>query len=123
MKLTNMQIYDYATAFSQGFNDPYLKFPVKVNFYIVKNKSVLTELAKDIETHRLEIIKEFGQYNEATGQYDIDKDKINEATKSINELFSIEQEVQIYTIKLEDMGDKLNLSTSQMEALLFMIED
>ena len=123
MKLTNTQIYDYATAFAQGLNDPYLKFPVKANFYIMKNKNTLTELAKDIEAHRIEIIKEYGQYNETTGQYDIDKNNIDEVTKNVNDLFNIEQEVQIYTIKLEDLGDKLTLSTSLMEALLFMIED
>ena len=41
----------------------------------------------------------------------------------LNDLFDLEQEVTIYTVKFEDIGEKLMLSTAQMEAMLFMIED
>ena len=54
-----------------------------------------------------------------------ENNKINfeETMKELNDLFDLEQEVTIYTVKFEDIGEKLMLSTAQMEAMLFMIED
>ena len=123
MKLTNNKIYDYANALAGAFNDPDLRLPVKVNFYLTKNKVTLVELAKDIEKARTEIIRNFSTLNEDTNQYEVPTDKTDEAMKEINELFGLEQDVNIYTIKFEDIGEKMMMSTAQMEALLFMIED
>lgn len=123
MKLTNNKIYDYANALVGAFSDPDLRLPVKVNFYLTKNKVTLVELAKDIEKARTEIIRNFSTLNEDTNQYEVPTDKTDEAMKEINELFGLEQDVNIYTIKFEDIGEKMMMSTAQMEALLFMIED
>ena len=123
MKLTNNKIYDYANALVGAFSDPDLRLPVKVNFYLTKNKVTLVELAKDIEKARTEIIRKFSTLNEDTNQYEVPTDKTDEAMKEINELFGLEQDVNIYTIKFEDIGEKMMMSTAQMEALLFMIED
>ena len=123
MKLTNNKIYDYANALAGAFNDPNFRLPVKVNFYLSKNKMTLVELAKDIEKARTEIIRNFSILNEDTNQYEVPTDKTDEAMKEINELFNLEQDVNIYTIKFEDIGEKMMMSTAQMEALLFMIED
>lgn len=123
MKLTNNKIYDYANALAGAFSDPDLRLPVKVNFYLTKNKVTLVELAKDIEKARTEIIRNFSTLNENTNQYEVPADKTDEAMKEINELFNLEQDVNIYMIKFEDIGEKMMISTAQMEALLFMIED
>ena len=123
MRLTNNKIYNYASALAEAFNDPDFRLPVKVNFYLSKNKMTLVELAKDIEKARTEIIRNFSILNEDTNQYEVPTDKTDEAMKEINELFNLEQDVNIYTIKFEDIGEKMMMSTAQMEALLFMIED
>lgn len=123
MKLTNNKIYNYANALVEAFNDPNFKLPVKVNFYLSKNKVTLVELAKDIEKIKTEIIRNFSVLNEDTNQYEVPADKVDEAMKEINELFDLEQDVNIYMIKFEDIGEKILMSTAQMEALLFMIED
>ena len=123
MKLTNNKIYDYANALVGAFSDPDLRLPVKVNFYLTKNKVTLVELAKDIEKARTEIIRNFSTFNEDTNQYEVPADKTDEAMEEINELFNLEQDVNIYMIKFEDIGEKMMMSTAQMEALLFMIED
>ena len=34
MKLTNAQIYSYATALTDAFQDTTQKLPIKVNFYL-----------------------------------------------------------------------------------------
>ena len=54
MKLTNNQIYTYANSLSMAFTDAEQKFPVKVNFYLQKNKAILLSLAQDIEKARID---------------------------------------------------------------------
>ena len=43
-------------------------------------------------------------------------------TKELNDLFNLEQDVQIYTVKIDQFDDDLTITTAQMEALMFMIE-
>jgi ligand-binding sensor domain-containing protein len=49
--------------------------------------------------------------------------KVTEAlTKELEDLFNLEQEVNIYKINIDNFGDDIVLTTGQMEALLFMID-
>lgn len=120
--LTNNQIYTYANLLMEQFSNTEIKLPIKVNFYLQKNKTKLLELAQEIEKQRIEIAQEYGVLNEETQQYDIPKGKVAEASKKINELFELTQEVPIYKVKLDAFGDIL-LTSQQMDALLFMIEE
>ena len=122
MVLTNNEIYTYAKKILEAFNDKDQKLPVKINFYLQKNKSVLTALATDIDKERINIAQNYGTLNEESAQYIIPPEKINEISKELDDLLSLTQEVQIYTIKFEDLSDDLSLTTAQMDALLFMIE-
>ena len=121
MKLTNNEIYNFATKLQQEFSDSTQKLPVKVNFYLQKNKSALLALGQDIEQARMEIVQNYGNLTEDSGQYFIPPEKVMDATKELEELFNLEQEVQIYTVNIEDFLDNVNLTTGQMEALMFMI--
>ena len=121
MKLTNQEIFAYASLLTEAFNDANEKLPIKINFYLQKNKKLLIELAQDIENSRLQIAQENGQLDEERGQYAINPDKIEFVQKELEELFSLEQEVDIYTIDIESLSDDLSLTTGQMEALMFMI--
>ena len=49
-------------------------------------------------------------------------EKIQEASQKLNDLFDLTQEVKLYKVKLEDFGN-VELTSGQMQALLFMIED
>jgi hypothetical protein len=49
MKLTNNEIYSQALAFNKAFNDENQKLPIKVNFYLQKNKKSLIDLGVEIE--------------------------------------------------------------------------
>lgn len=122
MKLTNMQIYNYANNLSAALQDFTSKLSVKVNFYLQKNKNLLLELAQDIEKARIEIIQERGTLNEETNQYDIPDDKMQEVIKELDDLFKLEQEVNIYTVSIDDFGVNTQFTPAQMEALMFMIE-
>ena len=122
MTLTNNQIYNYTDSFIKNFSQKDIKFPVKVNFYLLKNQKTLLSLAQEIEQERVNIAQEYGILNEETQQYEVPPEKIQEAKKKLDDLFNLTQEVKIYKVKLEDFGN-IELTPDQMEALLFMIED
>jgi predicted nucleic acid-binding Zn-ribbon protein len=122
MKLTNNEIYTYARVLMETFQDGEQKFPIKVNFYLQKNKTTLLALAQDIEKARLEIAQNYGELNETGEQYIIPNDKMAEATKELEDLFNLEQEVQIYKINIDSFSDDMMLTAAQMEALMFMID-
>ena len=122
MTLTNNEIYIYAKNLTEAFNDKDQKLPIKINFYLQKNKSILTELAIDIDKQRISIASSNGKLNVEQQQYVIPPEKVEEVNKELNDLLSLTQEVQIYTIKIDDLDDNLSLTTAQMEAILFMIE-
>ena len=75
-----------------------------------------------IESERLSIAGQYGTLSPEEDQYVIPPEKIEEVNKEMSDLLNLTQEVQIYTVKLEDLNDDLMLTTAQMEALLFMIE-
>lgn len=122
MILTNNEIYTYTKNLIEAFNDKDQKLPVKINFYLQKNKSTLMTLAMDIDKERITIAQTYGALDAESQQYIVPPEKIEEVNKELNDLLSLTQEVQIYTIKFEDLNDDLSLTTAQMEALLFMIE-
>ena len=119
-KMNNGMIYQYALALNEALNDNDLQMPVAVIFSIEKNKQTLMTVAQDVEKYRMDIIKKYGE--EVNGNYNVPQDKIEIANKELQDLFSIEQEVNIYKFNIEDLGD-IKLTSNQMNAILFMIED
>ena len=119
MKLTNQTIYQYAEALA-SLNDNEIYIPVKANFLIQKNISVLAAAAQEIDKSRLEVAKHYGE--ETEGGYTIPNDKLPAAAKELEDLFSIEQDIEIRTFKIEDLGDT-QFTSAQMKAIMFMIED
>ena len=122
MKLTNKQIYDYADQLTQFFSDTNQKLPIKINFYLQKNKSLLLELAQQIERARLKIAEDNGVLDEESKVYRVPAERAEETAKEIEDLFNLEQEVTICMINIDNLSDDLMLTTGQMEALMFMIE-
>ena len=120
IKMNNGMIYQYALILNEALNDNDLQMPVAVLFSIEKNKQTLMAVAQDVEKYRMDIIKKYGE--EVDGNYNVPQDKIEIANKELQDLFSIEQEVNIYKFNIEDLGD-IKLTSNQMNAILFMIED
>lgn len=120
IKMNNGMIYQYALTLNEVLNDNDLQMPVAVIFSIEKNKQTLMAVAQDVEKYRMDIIKKYGK--EVDGNYNVPQDKIEIANKELQDLFSIEQEVSIYKFNIEDLGD-IKLTSNQMNAILFMIED
>lgn len=121
MKMTNLEIYNTASHLIEAFSDGNQKFPVKLNFFLQKNKKTLLGLAQEIEEARLNIAKEFGVQNES-GSYVVEPDMIDKAQAELTQLFNIEQDVDISTISYEELDPFMTLTSTQMEALLFMIK-
>ena len=122
MTMTNNEIYTYTRQLMDAFSDGEQKLPIKINFYLQKNKNTLLALAQDIERSRLEIAQNFGTLDDAGEQYVIPNDKLAEASKELEDLFNLEQDVAIHKINIDSLNDDQMLSAAQMEALMFMID-
>lgn len=122
MKMTNLEIYNIANNLLEVFNDNSQKLPVKVNFFLQKNKKVLLSLAQEIEEERISIAQNYGKLDSESGNYSVDLEHIEAAQQDLNNLFNIEQDVNITKINYNDLDPNMELTTAQMEALLFMIE-
>ena len=119
--LTNDEIYFINKQLNKTFEDSQQYLPAKVNFYIQKNKKKIAELAQEIEIARAEIIKNFGEQKEDQKYY-IPQDKIQEAQQELFDLLNIQQEIEVFTISLDDI-ENLHFTLPQMEALMSMIEE
>lgn len=122
MKMTNSEIYSHANQLIEAFPSSEQKLPIKINFYLQKNKSILTNLAQEIEKTRMEIAQSYGEFNAESQQFIIPPEKIAEASQELNDLFNLEQDVNIYTINIDSLSDDYDMTTAQMEAIMFMIE-
>lgn len=122
MTLTNNEIYMYTRQLMDAFQDGEQKLPIKINFYLQKNKNTLLGLAQDIEKARLEIAQTYGELDEAGEQYQIPNEKLAEASKELEDLFNLTQDVNIHKISIDTINEDLMLSAAQMEALMFMID-
>ena len=122
MKFNNSEIYQIANVLAKTFDNLDIYIPAKANFFIQKNISTLTAAAQEIEKSRLEIAKHYGVLDEEKQQYTIPEDKLEEASKELEDLFSIEQELDIKTFSIEALGSA-EFTPAQMQAMMFMIED
>ena len=120
--MTNSEIYNIATILGKAFEDEKQVLPVKVNFYMQKNRATLMALAQEIEKARVEILQKHGTLNEETNQFEFANDVAQTVVQELNDLLSLEQDVNIYTVNIDSFGDELTLTTGQMEALMFMID-
>ena len=121
MKLTNTQIYNYAQALNTAFTEKELHLPVRINFYLQKNAQTLAEASKGIEESRMAIIRQYGEENQENGTISVPLSNIEAASAELNDLFNLEQDLNIYTVSIEKFGE-MELSLEQMNALMFMIE-
>lgn len=121
IKLTNSEIYSHAMKLQSLFGDKTRSLPVKINFYIQKNRSILYTLAQDIEEARLGILKYYGVLNEETNEYEFEKEKAEMASKELEDLFNLTQEVEIYTIDIDAFDNKIDMTIGEIDALMFMI--
>lgn len=121
MKIINRQIYDLYQELTSAFLNEKRYFPAKVNYIIQKNLKTLYQLTQEIENIRLNIVEQYGEIKE---NYEcvILPENISIATKELNDLSNIEQDINILYLQLKDIED-IEFTPAQMGAILFMIKD
>ena len=121
MKLTNNEIYLYTEKLSVlNIND--IKMPVRINFFLQKNIQIIAAAGQEIEEARMNIAREFGELNAEGTQFIVPPAKMPEVQKELNDLFNIEQELNIHIFKLDEF-DGIELTYQQLSAIMFMIEE
>lgn len=120
MKLTNQEIYEKATEITVAFSNETKYIPVKLNFAIQKNLSVLLKLKEEIENNRVKIASEYGKLNSEGTQFIIEKENREKVEQELNDLFTMEQEIDIRTCSLSQI-EGIDLTMEQMQAIMFMI--
>ena len=122
MKFTNEQIYQMANELLQAFDNSDIYIPARANFSIQKNTEVLAAAATEIEKTRLSVAQHYGEPYETGDSYIIPADKLEAANAELLDLFAMEQDIDIKTFSIETLGD-VKLTSAQMHAIMFMIED
>ena len=120
MKLTNQQIYE--AAFRTATFSIEGKLPVKINFFLQKNLQVIAAASKEIEEARIKVAQDFGNLSEDGTQYIVPPDRMIDAQKELNDLFNLEQDLNIHMFKIDDF-DGIELTYEQLSAIMFMIEE
>lgn len=122
--LTNQEICLIAEGLEKIIQDNENKvlFPFGINFLILKNKNLLSQLAREILEEREKIISQYAEINKEDNTAFIPKEEVENVNNILKELFSIKQDINIQTIFLEDIED-IMLTPSQAESLMFMIEE
>ena len=120
MKITNKEIYEKVVEITTAFSNETKYIPIKLNFAIQKNLATLNTLRQEIETSRLKIAAEYGELDAENQRYLIKKENEQKASQELNDLFNIEQEVDIKTCSLSQI-EGIDLTLEQMQSIMFMI--
>ena len=120
MKITNKEIYEKVAEITAAFSNETKYIPIKLNFAIQKNLATFSALQQEIETARLKIAAEYGELDAENQRYIINKENEQKASQELNDLFNIEQEIDIRTCSLSQI-EGIDLTLEQMQSIMFMI--
>ena len=121
MKLTNNKIYSCMQELN-AFNLQKVKMPVRISFFLQKNIQTIISAAQEIEQARIDIAKEYGELNEYGTSYTIPQEKREIVNQELNELFNLEQDLNIHIFKISEF-DGIELEFQQLLPIMFMIEE
>ena len=119
--LTNNEVYSLTVNLLDNFNEYKEYIPAAIAYGIQKNKMTLQTIANEVETARINIIKQYGEIQE-DGNFKIEENKIASVNKELMDLLNIEQEIKIYTCSIDDLNT-LHFTFDQIESLMFMIDE
>ena len=123
MKLTNYQIYSFANSYSELFEDAgNIYIPAKANFFLQKNVQALAAAASDIEKAKVDIIKHYGVKDPNTGNITVPDENIEVASAEVNDLFNIEQDIDIKMISINDLANA-EFTQAQMQLIMLFIQE
>lgn len=108
-----------------------MKLPVKISYAIAKNISKVENELKIYNNQRQKLIEDYGEKNEdgktkvsEDNQITIAKDYLEDWIKEYNELLSLEIDIDIHKIKVEDLANSnCEISPADLILIDYMLED
>ena len=97
-----------------------MKFKPKTTFILTKNKLQLEPLYKIIIECQRQIWEQFGEKRK-DDTFFIPNEKINDATKAMEDLMNLQNEVTLDKIEINDFGDEI-ISIELLEKLMDIIK-
>lgn len=92
--------------------------PAKTSYRIMRLVNKLDSIIKTFTAKRNELIKELGAENVETKQIAVKPENLEKFNEKINEILSIEEEVDFEPINPEDLGDT-KIPAKDLPAYLF----
>lgn len=115
----NIEIYNLINLYQSLLKDfDNLFLPIKANFYFKQNIKTLICKGLEIDNFRSEIIKKYAKLE--NDKYKFEEDNLEKANKEIEELMSLEQELDIKLIPLSAF-DNVQITPKMMEIFIPMI--
>lgn len=122
MILTNQEIYEMAKKMP-SLNASSVTLPIKLSFRIKKNAKQLLELGREIEENLFMIYEKYNIDINSNEPQKIDKETVDQCNSDIADLMNIKQDINLLTINLSDIPEDTQISMSDMDAILFMIDE
>lgn len=128
MKLSNEIIVNSANALSQL---SVMELPVKVSYAIAKNINKIEKELKVYNAERQKLIQKYAIKDtdgkpkiDENGTMNIKEESLEDWNNDTKELSTIENEIDIHLIKLDDLFNcSCNISASILAAVEYMIEE
>lgn len=128
LNLSNERIVNTINALSKLNN---AQLPIKVVYAISKNANKIESELKVYNTEKAKLVNKYGEKDKEgklkvgeIGNVSLKEEHIEDYNRDIKELLSIENEMDIHMIKLDDLlNSDYNISPSELSAIDFMIEE
>lgn len=128
MKLSNEKILNTINVLGNLNN---AQLPIKVAYAVSKNINKIESELKAYNTEKAKLIDKYSEKDEEgkvisneQGHVTIKNEHIEDWNRDINELLSIENEVDIHKIQLNDLlNANYNISPTELTLIDFMIND
>ena len=128
LNLSNERVVNTINAWSKLNN---AQLPIKVAYAISKNVNKIESELKVYNTEKAKLVNKYGEKDKEgklkvgeNGNVSLKEEHIEDYNRDIKELLSIENEMDIHMIKLDDLlNSDYNISPSELSAIDFMIEE
>lgn len=128
LNLSNERIVNTINALVKLNNT---QLPIKVAYAISKNVNKIESELKVYNTERNKLANKYGEKDkegklkvDENGNVPLKEEYIEDYNRDIKELLSIENEIDIHMIKLDDLlNSNYDISPAELSAIDFMIEE
>lgn len=128
LNLSNERVVNTINALSKLNN---AQLPIKVAYAISKNVNKIESELKVYNTEKAKLVNKYGEKDKEgklkvgeNGNVSLKEEHIEDYNRDIKELLSIENEIDIHMIQLDDLlNSDYNISPSELMTIDFMIND